>query len=155
MIRPAGIAFGLVVLTATLAGAQQPPAPTGQRAGGPGAGPPAASNLQVLPKDIPREQLLQTMQAFTQALGVQCNYCHVQEGRGGRNDMAADEKPTKKTARAMIVLAREINDKLPAVVSKTADNTTRVGCKASLCIVTNSVLFQQATACRSLPATAN
>jgi tetratricopeptide (TPR) repeat protein len=28
----------------------------------------------------------------------------------------------------MIVLAREINHKLPAVVSKTADTTTRVGC---------------------------
>jgi hypothetical protein len=128
MIRTPGIAFGLVVLTASLAGAQQPPPGGGQRAGGPGAGQPAPSNLQVLPKDTPREQVLQTMQGFTQALGVQCNYCHVQEGRGGRNDMASDEKPTKKTARGMLLLAREINDKLPAVVSKPADNTWRVGC---------------------------
>ena len=68
------------------------------------------------------------MAAFTAALGVQCNYCHVQEGRGGRNDMAADEKPTKKAARGMMLLAREINAKLPEAVGKGADATTRVGC---------------------------
>jgi tetratricopeptide (TPR) repeat protein len=86
------------------------------------------TNLQILPKDAQRQQVLATMNAFTQSLGVQCNYCHVQEGRGGRNDMASDEKPTKKAARAMMILAREINDKLPAAVSKAADATTRVGC---------------------------
>jgi len=59
---------------------------------------------------------------------VQCNYCHVQEGRGGRNDMAADEKPTKKAARAMMLLARDINTKLPEALGKSADATTRVGC---------------------------
>jgi hypothetical protein len=103
--------------------AQQPPA-GGQRAGGP----PPMTNLQIFPKDAPREQVLATMQAFTQSLGVQCNYCHVFEGRGGRNDMAADEKPTKKAARGMMLLAREINSKLPEAVGKSADATTRVGC---------------------------
>jgi hypothetical protein len=68
------------------------------------------------------------MQNIAAALGVQCNYCHVQEGRGGRNDMASDEKPTKKSARNMLVLTREINEKLPLAVSKTADGTTRVAC---------------------------
>jgi tetratricopeptide (TPR) repeat protein len=117
MMRTFSLALGLV-LAALPAAAQQ-------RGGQP---PPPMANLQIIPKDTPREQVLQTMQAFTQALGVQCNYCHVQEGRGGRNDMASDEKPTKKTARQMMTLAREINDKLPAVVSKTANDTTRVGC---------------------------
>src|SRR5262245_46415269 len=116
-----------VFVAAAAAGAQTPAQPPagGQRAGGP---PPAPSNLQVLPKDIPREQLLQTMQQFTLSLGVQCNYCHVQEGRGGRNDMASDEKQPKKTARQMLVFARELNDKLPGVVGKAANDTTRVGC---------------------------
>src|SRR5262245_7974898 len=120
------LAFVPLALAASvaMASAQQPPAGGGQRAGGP----PAPTNLQVLPKDIPREQLLQTMQNFAAALGVQCNYCHVQEGRGGRNDMASDEKPTKKTARQMLVFARELNEKLPTVVGKTANETTRVGC---------------------------
>ena len=42
--------------------------------------------------------------------------------------MASDEKAPKKTARQMLVMARELNDKLPAIVSKSADVTTRVGC---------------------------
>jgi predicted Zn-dependent protease len=126
MIRASHVvaALGSLALTSALAIAQ-PPAQTPQARAG---GPPPPSNLQVLPKDISREQLLTTMQAFTSALGVQCNYCHVQEGRGGRNDMAADEKPTKKAAREMMLLARDINTKLPAAVSKSADATTRVGC---------------------------
>ena len=42
--------------------------------------------------------------------------------------MASDEKPTKKAARGMMLLAREINTKLPEAVGKAADATTRVGC---------------------------
>ena len=52
----------------------------------------------------------------------------MQEGRGGRNDFASDEKPPKKAARGMMLLAREINTKLPDAVGKAADATTRVGC---------------------------
>ena len=116
----------MVVLAVSIGAAQAPAAPPadGQRAGGP----PPITNLQILPKDSSREQVLTTMAAFTAALGVQCNYCHVQEGRGGRNDMAADEKPTKKAARGMMLLAREINTRLPEAVGKGADATTRVGC---------------------------
>jgi hypothetical protein len=127
MIRRSASAFALLALTASLAFAQAggaaAPAPGAQP-----APPPPMTNLQILPKDTPRPQVIATMQAFTQSLGVQCNYCHVQEGRGGRNDMAADDKPTKKAARGMMVLAREINAKLPEAVGKSADATTRVGC---------------------------
>ncbi len=123
MTRLSCFLLATLMISASAAGAQQPPA-GGQRAGGP----PPMTNLQILPKDSSREQVLTTMAAFTAALGVQCNYCHVQEGRGGRNDMAADEKPTKKAARAMMLLARDINTKLPEAVGKNADATTRVGC---------------------------
>jgi photosynthetic reaction center cytochrome c subunit/tetratricopeptide repeat protein len=125
MKRHVAIAIGVLLLGSPLALAQALPG-GGQR--GAQAPPPPMTNLQIFPKDAQRQQVLQTMNAFTQSLGVQCNYCHVQEGRGGRNDMASDEKQTKKTARAMMVLAREINDKLPSAVSKSADATTRVGC---------------------------
>jgi len=129
MKRFAALAVGLSLFAAPSAFAQQPPPGTaapgpGQRAGGP----PPMTNLQILPKDAPREQVLATMQSIAGALGVQCNYCHVMEGRGGRNDMASDEKPTKKTARQMMVFARELNEKLPAVVGKASNDTTRVGC---------------------------
>jgi tetratricopeptide (TPR) repeat protein len=117
--------FGALALGSAAAALAQAPAAGPAQGRGPA---PAPSNLQVLPKDTSREQLLATMQAFTSSLGVQCNYCHVQEGRGGRNDMASDEKPAKKTARQMMLLARELNEKLPAVVGKSAAETTRVGC---------------------------
>jgi len=123
MRRIPGLAIAIVVLSAAVSAAQAP-AGGGQRAGGP----PPLTNLQVLPKDSTREQVQTTMAAFTAALGVQCNYCHVQEGRGGRNDMAADDKPTKKAARGMLLLVREINAKLPEAVGKDAASTTRVGC---------------------------
>jgi hypothetical protein len=122
MIRFSGLAAGIVVLSGTIGAAQAP-------AGGQTPPPqPPMTNLQIIPKDTARPQVLATMQAFTQSLGVQCNYCHVQEGRGGRNDMASDEKPAKKAARGMMLLAREINTKLPEAVGKAADATTRVGC---------------------------
>jgi tetratricopeptide (TPR) repeat protein len=127
MNRSTVLIFGVVTMMTVAAGAQTTAAAPQAGTGGTGQ-PPPPSNLQILPKDMPRNQLIQTMQAFAQALGVQCNYCHVQEGRGGRNDMASDEKPTKKAARGMMLLAREINEKLPAAVGKSTDTTTRVGC---------------------------
>ena len=104
-----------VLLIAPFAAAQPP---AGQPPAGRGAAPQAPRNLQVLPKDTP---ILPAMQQIAQALGVTCDYCHVQ-------DRAADDKPTKKSARQMMILAREINEKLPTAVGKSAEETTRVGC---------------------------
>jgi photosynthetic reaction center cytochrome c subunit len=126
--------------------AQEPVA--GQRGAGTGRGGPAAApqNLQVLPKDTPQAQVLQTMQTFAGALGVQCGYCHVQAaapaggrgdgggGRGGRGsaapafDFASDDKPQKKAARQMMLMVRDINPKVVAAVGKTESSATRVGC---------------------------
>ena len=115
------LVVGVLVSTSAWAGAQAP-------AAGAQAPPPPMTNLQIIPKDTPRPQVLQQMQAIAAALGVQCNYCHVIEGRGGRIDMAADDKPTKKAARGMMLMAREINAKLPEAIGKAPEATTRVGC---------------------------
>ncbi|HUK35953.1 MAG TPA: c-type cytochrome [Vicinamibacterales bacterium] len=98
-------------------------------------------NLKVLPPDIPQQQLLQTMQGFAQALGVQCGYCHAtapapEGGGGGRGrgpaapqfDFPSDEKPAKKAAREMMLVVRDLNTRVPAAVSKNGDATTRVEC---------------------------
>ena len=107
-------------------GAQAPAAGQGRAGGAP---PPPPANLQVLPKDIPRPQLLQTMQAFTQALGVQCSHCHQFVGPGDpMNDMASDVKPQKNAARAMMRLVAAINPQVATAVNKTPDTATRVGC---------------------------
>jgi tetratricopeptide (TPR) repeat protein len=115
---------GLVVLgTVLLAG---PAVGTASAQGQQQQEPP--KNLQVLPKDTPRPQVIAAMQGFTQALGVQCSYCHVLEGPNGRNDTAADDKPTKSTARVMMRLTGEINRTLGTEVGKPAAELTRVQC---------------------------
>jgi len=116
MMRSFAWAFGFVC-AASLANAQQPPAGAGGQRGG-GQPPAPMTNLQIIPKDTPRPQVLQQMQNIAAALGVQCNYCHVIEGRGGRIDMASDEKPTKKAARGMMLLTRDINGRLPEAIAK-------------------------------------
>ena len=65
---------------------------------------PAPKNLKLLPAD---ENLIPTMRAFQAALGVKCDFCHVQ------NDFASDEKHPKEIARHMIGMAKEINAKFP------------------------------------------
>jgi len=59
-------------------------------------------NIQVL-KDIPAEQLIPTMQFITASLGVQCEFCHVQQ------EMQKDDKKAKKTARAMMEMELAID----------------------------------------------
>ena len=114
--------LGVLVFAASLT-AQAP-------AGAQGRGtPPPPQNLQVLPKDIPRPELNAIMQGFAQGLGVQCSYCHIAEGRGGRNDFAADEKPQKKVARVMMQMVDHDNDMIAkGVVGKAAADVVKVQC---------------------------
>ena len=57
MIRFSGLAVGIVVLAGAVGAAQAP-------AGGGQPPPPPMTNLQIIPKDTPRPQVIQTMQAF-------------------------------------------------------------------------------------------
>src|SRR5205085_10159069 len=91
--------ISLVLLFVATLSAQQPP-PQG---GGPRRPPPEPKNLKVL--KIPASELIPTMRAYSAALGVRCDHCHVQ------GDFAADDKPAKGTARMMITMAEEINGK--------------------------------------------
>jgi mono/diheme cytochrome c family protein len=114
--------LGVLALAASLA-AQAPAA----GAQGRGAAP-APQNLQVLPKDTPAADVRTMMTGFAQGLGVQCAYCHVAEGRGGRNDFAADEKPQKNVARLMMRMVMQDNDMIAAGVGKSPADVTKVQC---------------------------
>ena len=59
-------------------------------------------NIQVL-KDIPADQLIPTMQFISGALGVDCEFCHVEHA------MDKDDKKEKQTARKMIEMELAIN----------------------------------------------
>ncbi len=56
--------------------------------------PPAPKNLQVLPKDMTFQQVLQKMRSMSQELGVECNFCHVRPFE--------QDTPRKAVARLML-----------------------------------------------------
>jgi Photosynthetic reaction centre cytochrome C subunit len=122
-----GAVFGVLILAGSLSASAQAPQGQGRGAGAPQ---PPPQNLQVLPKDMARPQVVQIMQAFSAALGVTCNHCHVFNGPGDpMNDFAGDTKPTKNVARAMMRMAREINPLVAkSVAPKAADQVAQVTC---------------------------
>jgi tetratricopeptide (TPR) repeat protein len=77
--------------------------------------PPKFENLKYFPKDIPRDSLLGHMHGFTRALGVRCQYCHVEDSAsspGGRRrlDFPLDDKATKRKARFMLRMVDSLNN---------------------------------------------
>jgi hypothetical protein len=75
---------------------------------------PAASvhkNLQVLPRDLTRDQLIAIMRTFNRSLGVKCNHCHVVTATEPKEqfDFPSDAKEEKRVARVMIQMTNQIN----------------------------------------------
>ena len=121
--------------------------------GGGGGEPP--KNLQVLPKDMPRNQVTAIMRQFAMSLGVRCEHCHTEDpaaaaaaaqaaanpganapaaGRGGRGggpqlDYSLDDKETKKIAREMMKMVADINGKYLPTTGRTFTDLTRVSCE--------------------------
>lgn len=88
------------------------------------------TNLKVLPKDITSDQLDEVMRGFTRGLGVRCNFCHVShEGQPMRHeDFALDDKPTKRKARQMMLMVKDINEKYLANLDARANPPVSVKC---------------------------
>lgn len=94
----------MLTLALTFAGAHA------QSAAAPQAGAPVKTagqdpqfkNIQVL-KDLPSDQLVPSMQFITVALGVDCDFCHVQGAR------EKDDKQPKLAARHMMQMQMDIN----------------------------------------------
>ena len=73
-------------------------------------------NIRVL-KGLPESQLFPLMNFVAASLGVQCNFCHVQQGKDPKTGFTnwvweSDDKPEKHTARRMMqmVLSIQAND---------------------------------------------
>src|ERR1039458_8180781 len=54
-------------------------------------------------KGTPADQLMPAMQFMASSLGAECAFCHVQ------GQMESDDKPAKRTARAMIAMTAAID----------------------------------------------
>jgi hypothetical protein len=123
--------LGIVLLAVSVSAQAPAGGATAPGAGAQGRGAPAPTppqNLQVLPKDTSGADVRALMTTFAQGLGVPCAYCHVAEGRGGRNDFAADEKTPKKTARVMMKMVTNVNELIAAGVGKPAADVAKVSC---------------------------
>jgi hypothetical protein len=90
----AGVMAICILLTA---GAQQPPAGSQGK-----TAEQVYKNIQVL-QGTPTDLFLPEMRLFEAALGVDCNYCHLEE------DRSKDDREAKQTARNMIKMVRDIN----------------------------------------------
>jgi photosynthetic reaction center cytochrome c subunit len=97
----AGLAMG-VALIFTGTRAQSAPAQASGTEAEPKTAAQAFKNIQVL-KDIPADELFPTMEFISASLGVECGYCHVQHA------FDKDDKPTKRTARKMMLMMFAIN----------------------------------------------
>ncbi len=102
--RKAAILFCGVVMCAGLlleAPAQQPPAkqPPAQRRS---PVPDTFTNLQVLPKDISKADLVNIMKNFCFTMDQRCSYCHVATDDLSQADFAAEDKEPKKKARELL-----------------------------------------------------
>lgn len=82
------------------------------------------TNLQVLPKDISRADLIKQMRRMAGGLGVRCLECHV--GTDGNRftdvDFASDKKEKKQRAREMLKMVDDLNQNF------FADSERKVSC---------------------------
>jgi hypothetical protein len=68
-------------------------------------------NLKVLPRDITIADLYTRMGAMQKDLGVTCNFCHEEDPETRQINYASDENPRKETARLMMRMTSDINEK--------------------------------------------
>jgi hypothetical protein len=68
-------------------------------------------NIKVLPRDISAAEIGKVMRRFETDLGVKCGHCHVEDPNTHKFDYASDDNPAKSTARLMITMLKDINEK--------------------------------------------
>jgi photosynthetic reaction center cytochrome c subunit len=111
--------LGAALAFAIAAGRAQSPSPAPGQGGGSQATPATApkkapdvfKNIKVL-TDLDADKLQPSMQFIAASLGVECEYCHVQEnGPDGRPHTVyeKDDKRSKATAREMMQMTNDIN----------------------------------------------
>lgn len=69
------------------------------------------TNLQVLPKDTSKPQLVAVMRSLSITFGKRCSFCHVATDDLSEADFPSDAKETKAKAREMLRLIREAGSK--------------------------------------------
>ena len=71
-------------------------------------------NLQVLPKDISKRELMGVMKQFCITFSVRCSYCHTVSDDLTQGSFDSDDKPPKVKARELIKTIMAISRSAPA-----------------------------------------
>ncbi|MFT4111169.1 c-type cytochrome [Silvibacterium sp.] len=99
-------------IAALAAPPQQTASPAAQTADASGSQSHAKTrNLKALPADISGKDLHAIMFQYQKDLGAPCEYCHEMDPDTKKIDYASDQNPVKETARFMIVMTNDINNK--------------------------------------------
>jgi hypothetical protein len=87
------------------------------------------TNLQVLPKDITRQNLVPIMRSFALHLGVRCEHCHLGEGNDlSKFDFASDVRPAKAVARRMLRMVEQVNATVASIGEPASAGAPKVTC---------------------------
>ena len=111
--RAAALTTGVLLLGIALDASSQDPSRDSSGGGAVEGSAPLSKpvNLKVLPRDLSAEQIGRIMKRFETDLGVKCSHCHVEDSVTQKFNYASDENPAKSTARLMITMLADINDK--------------------------------------------
>lgn len=86
-------------------------------------------NLRVLPADISKRDLINTMKGATRGLGVRCEFCHVGEGDDlSKFDFVSDDKEHKKIARVMFEMVNYVNNEFMPRISGDSAHQHEIRC---------------------------
>jgi hypothetical protein len=86
------------------------------------------TNLQVLPKDITKREMVETMRGMASDLGVRCDHCHVGPDNLQGMDFASDEKVSKRAAREMLKLTLQIGQTVANLPGREPDPRPAITC---------------------------
>ena len=106
------VGIGSMAAAVSMAQQQTPPAPATQQAPAQAQGkapaqrrspvPDTFTNLQVLPKDISKGDLVAIMKNFCFTMEKRCSFCHVATDDLSEADFPSDDKEPKKKARDLL-----------------------------------------------------
>lgn len=108
-----GVVFAALSLLCGIIVAQQAP-----------AGP---TNLKVLPKNTTLPNVYKRMTEMQRDLGVGCNFCHDEDPDTKQINYASDENPRKETARLMMRMTNDINEKYLSTLGARSESPVTCG----------------------------
>jgi Photosynthetic reaction centre cytochrome C subunit len=123
----AALVAALAMSLVTLAARQDAPAGQAPSTADDNWKPTEITNLTVLPKDMPVDDVMKIMKVWNTVLNVDCVFCHV--GQVGKPlstyDFASDNKKRKETSRIMLRMVMDSNEKFKAV---SEDEPPQISC---------------------------